>query len=135
MAGTTVGFVVESASLKVVSERQKAHLALPRWIMTRLYMGYYSGKDILTMGPIPWDRSDGKNPDSPQKDMQPLTLPENETELFESLFPKLWPCALPDPDVWPWVIDKPHPQYQHENDKSPAMKAKIDGLKFPWINY
>lgn len=135
MAGATVGFVGESGSLKLVTEKQEIHRVLPRWIMTRLYMGYCSGEDVLTMGPIPWDRSDGRNPDSLQKDMQPLFLPENEAELFKVLFPKLWPCSLPDPDVWPWVIEEPHPRYQREIVKSAEMKAEIDALKFPWIGY
>ena len=98
-------------------------------------MGYHSGADVLAMGSIPWDRSDGRTPDDPTRDMQSLSLPANEAALFQALFPKLWPCSLPDPDVWPWVIAEPHPTYQHEEDKPPEMKAKIDALRFPWIGY
>ena len=133
MDGTAVGFIWKSGALDVVSEKQKIHCVLPRWIVTRLYMGYYSGEDILLMGPIPWDRSDGKNPDNTKLDMQPFNLPEREAALFRSLFPKLWPCSLPDPDVWPWVIGEPYPEYQHPEKKTVEMKAQIDALRFPWI--
>jgi RNA polymerase sigma factor (sigma-70 family) len=135
MAGTTVGFVWKSGTLEVAAKRQKVHRVQPRWVVTRLYMGYYSGEDVLTMGPIPCDRDDGRNPDDPKRDMQSLSLPEKEAALFKALFPRLWPCSLPDPDVWPWVIGEPHPRYQHEKEKSPEMKARIDALKFPWIDY
>ena len=135
MEGAVVGFVWDSDELRIVSEKQKGHCVLPRWVVTRLYMGYYSGADVLTMGPIPWDRSDGKNSDDPKRDMQVLSLGEKEVNLFKVLFPKLWPCSLPDPDVWPWVIGEKHPQYQHPDIKSPEMRAQIDALRFPWIGY
>ena len=135
MGGTAVGFVWETGVFEIVSEKQKVHRVLPRWVAARLYMGYYSGEDVLAMGPIPWDRSDGRNPDDPKRDIQPLSLPEEEATLFRALFPKLWPCSLPDPDVWPWVIGEPHPEYQHEQGKSPEMKAQIDMVRFPWIGY
>ena len=133
MDGHTVGFVSESGGLSIVSQRQKTHRVLPRWIVTRLYVGYYSGADLLTMGPIPCDRSDGQTPDDPELDMQPLELPGPEAELFGALFPKLWPCSVPDPDVAPWVVGEPHPTYQHEDEKTDEMKARIDALRFPWI--
>ena len=85
------------------------------------------------MGPIPWDRSDGRTPDDVARDNQPLTLPEPEAALLEAVFPKLWPVSWPDPDVWPWVIGKDHPMYQHEEGKTPEMKAQIDALRFPWF--
>jgi hypothetical protein len=135
MSGTTVGFVVNSGSVEIVTQKQKVHRVLPRWVVTRLYMGYYSGEDVLAMGPIPYDRSDGKTPDNPDLDMKELHLPENEAMLFKVLFPKLWPCSVPDPDVWPWVFGEPHPRYQHEDLKTPEMKAQIDALRFPWIGY
>lgn len=135
MSGTIVGFVVDSGRLGIVERRQKVHRVLPRWVVTRLYMGYYSGEDVLVMGPIPYDRSDGKTPDDQDLDMTPLSLPDNEAALFNALFPKLWPCSTPDPDVWPWVIGEPHPQYQGEEHKTPEMKAQIDALRFPWIGY
>ena len=87
------------------------------------------------MGPIPYDRSDGKTPDDPDLDMQEFSLPPNEAALFKTLFPKLWPCSMPDPDVWPWVIGKPHPMYQNEPNKTDEMKQIIDTLRFPWIGY
>jgi RNA polymerase sigma factor (sigma-70 family) len=135
MSGTTVGFVVNSGRVEVVTQKQKVHRILPRWVVTRLYMGYYSGEDVLAMGPIPYDRSDGKNPDDPDLDMKELHLPENEAALFKALFPKMWPCSCPDPDVWPWVIGAEGPRYQHEDLKTPEMKALIDALRFPWIGY
>lgn len=67
--------------------------------------------------------------------MEPLRLPDAEAELFRILFPKLWPCAWPDPDVWPWIVGEPHPRYQGEERKSPAMRAQIDALRFPWVGY
>jgi len=87
------------------------------------------------MGPIPWDRRDGRTPDDPALDLQTVELPEAEAELFRSLFPKLWPCSLPDPDVWPWIIGQEHPTYQHERGKTAEMKARIDALCFPWLGY
>ena len=135
MSGDTVGFVVRSGRVEIITRKQNVHRILPRWVVTRLYMGYYSGEDVLTMGPIPYDRSDGKTPDYPELDMKELQLPKDEAMLFEALFPKLWPCSCPDPDVWPWVIGEEHPQYQHEELKTPEMKAQIDALKFPWIGY
>ena len=135
MSGTTVGFIVNSGRVEIVTQKQKIHRILPRWVVTRLYMGYYSGEDIFSMGPIPYDRSDGKTPDNPDLDMKELHLPESEETLFKAMFPKLWPCSVPDPDVWPWVMGEKHPKYQHEDLKTPEMKAQIDALRFPWIGY
>jgi len=135
LAGTVAGFVAENGQVKVVTQKQSIHRVLPRWVLTRLYMGYYSGEDVLAMGALPCDRSDGKTPDDLNLDMQPLQFPEIESELFKALFPKLWPCATPDPDVWPWVIGKAHPRYQHAEAKSDRMKAEIDALRLPWIGY
>ncbi|MFQ6077791.1 MAG: RNA polymerase sigma factor [Thermodesulfobacteriota bacterium] len=135
MSGTAVGFVVNSGRVGIVTRKQKVHRVLPRWVVTRLYVGYYSGEDVLAMGPIPYDKSNGKTPDDPDLDMKELHLPENEAALFKALFPKLWPCSMPDPDVWPWVIGEDHPPYQGEEHKTPEMKAKIDALRFPWIGY
>ena len=67
--------------------------------------------------------------------MKSIFLPENESGFFGALFPKLCPCSLPDPDVWPWVIGEEHPMYQHEEAKTPEMKAQIDALRFPWIGF
>ena len=133
MGGETIGFVAEGGQLKIVSEKQRTHRRLPRWVVTRAYMGYYSGGDVLAMGPIPWDRSDGKTPDEPALDRKHLDLPEEEAALFRALFPKLWPVSWPDPDVWPWVIGKEHPRYQNEAGKTPETKARIDSLRFPWV--
>ena len=98
-------------------------------------MGYYSGADILSMGPLPYDRSDGKTPGNLELDMKEFALPGNEADIFKVLFPKLWPCSTPDPDVWPWVIGRKHPRYQHEEGKTEEMKMAIDALKFPWFGY
>ncbi len=135
MSGMTVGFIVEGVHIEIVEQKQPVHRVLPRWVVTRLYMGYYSGENVLDMGPIPYDRSNGKTPDNPDLDMKELCLPENEVTFFKSLFPKLWPFSWPDPDVWPWVIGREHPRYQNEEKKSLEMKAQIDGLRFPWIGY
>lgn len=133
MCGQTVGFVVRSGRLEIVNRKQKVHRVLPRWVVTRLYVGYYSGEDLLTMGPIPDDRSDGHRPDNPDFDMHRLELPDAQAGLFRTLFPKTWPVSWPDPDVWPWVIGQTHPRYQHEDGKTPEMKAAIDSLRFPWL--
>lgn len=130
-----VGFVTNGKALRIVPEKQRLHRLMPRWVLTRLYLGYYSGEDILAMGPIPWDRSNGKTPDNEKLDNKALELPKTEAALFAALFPKLWPCAWPDPDVWPWVIGQEHPKYQGEDSKPPQMKAKIDALRFPWLDY
>jgi RNA polymerase sigma factor (sigma-70 family) len=135
MSGTTVGFVVNSGRVEIVTQKQKIHRILPRWVVTRLYMGYYSGEDVLAMGPIPYDRSNGKTPDNPDLDMKELHLPENEAALFMALFPKLWPCSEPDPDVSPWVIGEEYPRYRHGDEEPSERKAQIDALRFPWIGY
>lgn len=135
MSGTTVGFVAENGRLKIVTEKQRVHRPLPRWIVTRLYGGYYSGEDVLAMGPIPYDRSDGKTADDPNLDLKEMHLPKREAVLFKALFPKMWPVSWPDPDVWPWVIGEEHPRYQNAELKTAEMKAQIDALRFPWIGY
>lgn len=135
MGEQTVAFSLRDGELRVTRENQKVHLTLPRWLVTRLYMGYYSGQDVLEMGPVPWDRSDGKQADDAEKDMKPVTLPEPQAALFAALFPKLWPSSVPDPDVAPWVIGEKHPQYQNEDKKTPESKAQIDALAFPWLFY
>jgi RNA polymerase sigma factor (sigma-70 family) len=135
MSGATVSFVVNSGRVGIVTKKQKTHRILPRWVVTRLYVGYYSGEDVLALGPVPYDRRDGKTPDNPDLDIKELHLPEKEAALFKALFPKLWPCSMPDPDVWPWVIGKEHPRYQNEDKKTLQMKAQIDALRFPWIGY
>jgi len=133
MGGHIAAFVNGPDRLKATTEKQSVHLRLPRWVLTRLYMGYYSGEDVLAMGPIPWDRTDGKKPDDPNLDNRVLDMPEAEATLFAALFPRLWPTSMPDPDVWPWVIGEPHPRYQGEEHKTAEMKAAIDALSFPWI--
>ncbi|MCK4624425.1 MAG: sigma-70 family RNA polymerase sigma factor [Phycisphaerae bacterium] len=135
MGGATVGFMAKAGRLEIVTGKQKVHRLLPRWVTTRLFTGYYSGEDVLAMGPIPWDRSDGRTPDDVKLDNKPLDMPEAEAALFAALFPKLWPVSWPDPDVWPWVIGKEHPRYQGEQNKTPEMKAQIDALRFPWIGF
>jgi len=135
MSGETVGFVVRSGHVEIVTQKQKVHRVLPRWVVTRLYLGYYSGEDVLTLGPMPYDRSDGKTPDDPELDMKELHLPENEAALFSALFPKLWPCSMPDPDVWPWVIGEEYPRYRNGDDEPEERKVQIDALRFPWIGY
>ncbi len=134
MGGVTVGFVARSGCLDISEHKQEVHRVLPRWLVTRLYTGYYSGEDVLAMGAIPCDRSDGKTPDDPALDMTSLLLPDNEAALLRALFPKLWPSSSPDPDVWPWVLGKEHPRYQGEEHKTPEMKAMIDALRFPWLD-
>lgn len=124
MDGETVGFRNKDGSLVVDDATARVHRRLPRWVVTRLIMGYYSGAEVRTMGALAED--DGRPGES-------LSLPANEASLFDALFPKLWPSSLPDPDVWPWVIGEPHPRYQHEEAKSIGMRAKIDGLRFPWL--
>lgn len=135
MGGDIVSFAVEEGRLSLGAVRMKVHRLLPRWLLTRLYMGYYSGDDVLKMGAVPCDRSDGRTPDTPDLNMGSPAFPDGESELFRALFPKLWPCSWPDPDVWPWVIGKDYPRYQGESKKTPEMKAKIDALKFPWFGY
>jgi len=134
MAGEAVGFVAEAGKLDVVAHKQKVHRVLPRWLVTRLIMGYHSGQDALAMGPIPCDRRDAITPDDAKLDMNPLELPEPEAALFEALFPKMWPSSLPDPDVWPWVIGQEHARYRNV-PLSAQMKAAIDALRFPWLEY
>jgi hypothetical protein len=128
----TVGFEVRDGHLEVVTERQNVHAVLPRWLVTRLIMGYYSGNDVLTMGPIPDNRTNGKTPDNRDRDMKPLELSDPAAAILRAFFPKLWPTATPDPDVWPWVLGKEHPLY-NGYVKTPEMKAKIDALQFPWF--
>jgi hypothetical protein len=135
MGGQVVAFLLRNGRCEVTQDEQKVHLVLPRWLVTRLYMGYYSGQEVLEMGPVPWDRSDGRTPDDPERDMKPVALPKPEAALFAALFPKLWPSSVPDPDVAPWVVGAQHPQYQGEDRKPAEMKEQIDALAFPWLSY
>ncbi len=128
-----VGFSLQKDRLAIGDGKQEVHRAIPHWLATRLYMGYCSGEELLSMGPIPWDRSDGRTPDRPDLDMRPFELPKPEAQLFRALFPKMWPTSTPDPDVWPWVIGKDGPLYQGEDRKTPEMKKAIDRLRFPWL--
>jgi len=134
MAGETVGFVAKAGKLDVATRKRKIHRVLPRWLVTRLVIGYHSGRDALAMGPIPRDRSDGRTPDDAKLDMKPLELPEAEAALFEALFPKMWPTSLPDPDVWPWVLGHEYPRYRNV-PLSDETKARIDALRFPWLEH
>jgi RNA polymerase sigma factor (sigma-70 family) len=135
MNGELAGFQAENGRLRLVQLRQSIHRYLPRWIVTRLYLGYYSGEEVLAMGPLPWDRSDGIVPDDLQLDNSPLTLPEPESALFCALFPKLWPTAWPDTDVWAWLLGQKHPTYYFgfEMILSAKTKATIGRLRFPWL--
>ena len=134
MAGEIVGFVAKAGKLDVVTRKQKVHRALPRWLVTRLVMGYHSGQDTLAMGPIPFDRSDGVSPDDPKLDMKPLELPGPEAALCAALFPKMWPSSLPDPDVWPWIIGEEYPRHRNVAH-SAETKAAIEALRFPWLQH
>ena len=135
MNGELVGFEAENGKLRLVQLRQSIHRYLPRWIVTRLYLGYYSGEEVLAMGPLPWDRGDGMVPDDLQLDNSPLTLPEPESSLFCALFPKLWPTSWPDTDVWAWLLGQKHPAYYFGMEKhlSDKAKATIARLRFPWL--
>jgi RNA polymerase sigma factor (sigma-70 family) len=53
MDGQVVAFVMTKGTLEIGVEAQKIHQVLPMWLTTRLYMGYYSGQEILEMGAIP----------------------------------------------------------------------------------
>jgi hypothetical protein len=64
--------------------------------------------------------------------MLPFELPGPEAELFARLFPKLWPCGSPDPDVWPWIIGKEPPRYRNGNEAL-DLRSRIDALRFPWV--
>jgi RNA polymerase sigma factor (sigma-70 family) len=130
-----VGFVAAGRRLRNVREKQPVHRPLPHWIVTRLYVGYYSGEDVLAMRPIPWGRYDVRPAEDQAAGDTPIELPEPEAALFKVLFPKLWPVSWPDPDVWPWVLGKPYPKYQGEEHKTADIKAQIDALRFHWIGW
>lgn len=135
--GRTVSFCARGGRLSIGDQAQEIHRQLPRWVLTRLFVGYYSGEEVLAMGPIPWDRSDGIVPDNLELDNVPLTLPPPEAMLFAALFPKLWPCSWPDMDVWSWLLGEEHPDYyfSSQNLLSDADKARIQLLRFPWLEY
>lgn len=132
----TVGFAAEGGRVRIVCDPQPIHRRLPRWVVTRLYMGYYSGEEVLRMGPLPWDRSDGIVPDDLELDNSPLILPPPEAMLFRALFPKLWPVSWPDMDVWAWILGEDHPKYYFDSEitLSDEVKAKIEILRFPWLD-
>lgn len=133
VSGEIVSFSTAGGALSIGQERCERHLVLPRWAATRLYTGYYSGEDLLSIGALPADLSDGESTQNRTEDLLEVTLPEPEASLLAYLFPKLWPCSMPDPDVWPWVIGEPHQRYRHGDEEPPELKAKIDRLRLPWI--
>ncbi len=119
----TVSFAVSKGGLSIGNRKLDRRIDLPRWAATRLYTGYYSGEELLSMGPLSADNTGCTE------------LPESENRLFSRLFPKLWPCSMPDPDVWPWVIGEPHRKYRHGDNEPKALKEKINELRFPWIGF
>lgn len=136
MDGQVVGFRTRDGRLEIVHHELPIHRRLPRWVVTRLVLGYWSGRDVLEMGPLAWDRSDGIVADDIDMDQTPLTLPEEEALLLESLFPKLWPTAWPDPDVWAWLIGEPVPDYyfpRKGRTLDPKTRATISRLRWPWL--
>lgn len=146
MDGQIAGFVVHNGRLDLVAERQPLHLRLPRWLVTRLYMGYYSGTDLLSMDAVPGGTGDtgsgggtggtGETGMAGKLEMIKIEPPaEPAATLFRTLFPRRWPTSMPDPDVWRWVIGAKHPVYQHEEIRTPQTKAQIDALKFAWFGY
>lgn len=136
--GEIVSFSTAGGRLSIGQERQRCHVVLPRWAATRLYTGYYSGEELLSMGPLPVDQGGSEGQDDGASKVHTavdVRLPEPEASLFAVLFPKLWPCSMPDPDVWPWVIGEPHPTYRHGDDEPLELRTKIDQLRLPWIGY
>lgn len=135
VAGEIVSLSTAGGALSIGQERQKCHLVLPRWAATRLYTGYYSGEELLSIGALPADLSYNGSTQGIAEDLIEIAVPEPESSLFMRLFPKLWPCSMPDPDVWPWVIGEPYQKYRHGGEEPPELKAKIDELRLPWIGY
>jgi len=133
--GEVVSFSTAGGALSIGRERCERNLVLPRWAATRLYTGYYSGEELLSIGTLPANLSDGGSTQDTAEGVIEVALPELEASLFVRLFPKLWPCSMPDPDVWPWVIGKPYQEYRHGDEEPAELKAKIDELRLPWIGY
>ena len=133
--GQVAGFRSRAGQVQILSEPQAVHRRLPRWVLTRLYLGYYAGQEVLEMGGLPWDRSDGMVPDDLELDNTPLTLPEAEAALFATLFPKLWPTSWPDTDVWAWILGQKHPRYyfNHRRVLKQPARDKIEYSPFPWL--
>jgi RNA polymerase sigma factor (sigma-70 family) len=133
--GEIVSFSTTCGGLSIGQERCERHLVLPTWAATRLYTGYYSGEDLLSIGTLPGNLADIEGMQNAAEDLFEVALPEPEASLFIRLFPKLWPCSMPDPDVWPWVIGEPHQRYRHGDEEPAELKARIDELRLPWIGY
>ncbi|MEW6756177.1 MAG: sigma-70 family RNA polymerase sigma factor, partial [Candidatus Latescibacterota bacterium] len=131
--GQVAGFATDGHELRVVDEPQAVHCALPHWVTVRLYVGYYSGADVLAMQPLAWGPYDEAPAGDPTATGGWLGLPPAEQALLTALFPALWPVSWPDPDVWPWVVGQEHPRYQHGEAKDAQMRDRIDGLELPWM--
>ena len=56
MGEETVSFDWDGSGLAIDSKPAPTHRPLPRWVTTRLYMGYYSGADVLALGGLPGPR-------------------------------------------------------------------------------
>jgi len=105
MEDEVVSFEVAEGKVRLGSKKQRAHLKLPRWIVTRTYMGYYSGEDALQrVG---------------------AGLSARASQLFCSLFPRLWPCSIPDFNFW-------FPEREWRDH--PAKKRReIESIHWPWL--
>jgi hypothetical protein len=105
MEDEVVSFGVADGKVSLGSRKLRAHLELPRWIATRTYTGYYSGEDAL-------DRSGG-------------TLTTRARRLFCALFPRLWPCSIPDFNFW-------FPQKEWR-DHPPKKRREMTSIHWPWL--
>ena len=105
MEDEVVSFKVAEGKVTLGSKKQRAHLKLPRWIVTRTYMAYYSGEDALQRVGV--------------------GLSARARRLFCALFPSLWPCSIPDFNFW-------FPEREWRDH--PAKKRReIESIHWPWL--
>ena len=105
MEDEIVSFEVVEGKVTLGKKKQRTHVELPRWIVTRTYMGYSSGEDAL-------QRVGAR-------------LPARARRLFCALFPRLWPCSIPDFNFW-----FPEKEWRAHSAKK---RREIASIHWPWL--
>jgi len=112
MEDEVVSFEVAEGKVKLGTKKQRAHLDLPRWIVTRTYVGYYSGEEVQDKGLQPLGRGGAR-------------LPARVRKLFCALFRRLWPSSIPDFNFW-------FPEKEWRNHP-PKKRREIARIRWPWL--
>ena len=105
MEDEVVSFAVAGGKITLGTRKHRTHLELPRWVVTRMYVGYYGAGEAL-------QRAGAR-------------VPARVERLLKALFPPLWPCSIPDFNFWlPGRQRRDHP---------PSKRQEIERICWPWL--